>query len=360
MRAARIVRRSLQQAEPARRGVDVLVAASGEVDEEESVGAELPAHLHGAGQCVAGLQRRDDALGLTQQTEGLHRLLVGDGPVLRAAALEQVRVLRPDTRVVQAGRDRVRLHGLAVVVLHDVGERAVEDAGKAGCKPRRVAAGVDALAAGLQTDEANAGVVEEPVEDPHGVGPAADAGENGVRKSTDEVEHLGSRLDSNDPVEVADHLGEGVRAGHRAEDVVGGVHGGNPVAERLVDGVLEGLTAVGDGHDVGAEQPHAGDVEGLSLRVDLAHVDGAVEAEQRSGGGRGNTVLTGAGLGDDAGLAHPPGQQRLAEHVVDLVGTGVVEVLTLEDHPSAPGVLRKSWDLGDDARPTGVGAVQPL
>jgi hypothetical protein len=41
-------------------------------------------------------------------------------------------------------------------------------------------------------------------------------------------------------------------------------------------------------------------------------------------------VLAGAGLGDDAALAHALGQQRLADGVVDLVRAGVVEVLALE------------------------------
>ena len=38
----------------------------------------------------------------------------------------------------------------------------------------------------------------------------------------------------------------------------------------------------------------------------------------------------GAGLGDDALLAHAPRQQNLAEHVVHLVRAGVVEVLAFE------------------------------
>jgi hypothetical protein len=44
----------------------------------------------------------------------------------------------------------------------------------------------------------------------------------------------------------------------------------------------------------------------------------------------GDAVLAGAGLGDDALLAHAPGQQDLAEHVVDLVRAGVVELVALE------------------------------
>jgi len=60
-------------------------------------------------------------------------------------------------------------------------------------------------------------------------------------------------------------------------------------------------------------------------------------------------VLPGAGLGDDPGLAHAFGQQGLAEDVVDLVGPGVVEVLTLEVNPAtvffreALAVINRSW-----------------
>ena len=41
-------------------------------------------------------------------------------------------------------------------------------------------------------------------------------------------------------------------------------------------------------------------------------------------------MLTGAGLGDDARLAHPLGEQRLAERVVDLVRAGMRQVFALE------------------------------
>ena len=147
---------------------------------------------------------------------------------------------------------------------------------------------------------------------------------------------------------------EGVRAGDGAEQVVRAVDVGDPVAERLVDGVLQGAAAGLHGDDLGAEHPHPGDVERLALGVDLAHVDGAFEAEQRAGGGGGDAVLAGAGLGDDAGLAHAPGEQGLAQHVVDLVRAGVVEVLALEEDPGAARVLGEPGHLGERAGPAGV------
>ncbi len=41
-------------------------------------------------------------------------------------------------------------------------------------------------------------------------------------------------------------------------------------------------------------------------------------------------MLAGAGFGDDAALAHAPGQQRLAQAVVDLVRAGVQQIFALD------------------------------
>ena len=156
--------------------------------------------------------------------------------------------------------------------------------------------------------------------------------------------------------EVADHARERVRAGGGAEEVRRVVDAGDPVAQRLVDGVLEGGAAGVDGHHLGAEQVHAGHVERLATGVDRAHVDGAVEPEVRRRGRAGDAVLAGAGLGDHAGLAHPLGEQRLAEHVADLVGAGVVEVLALEQDPDAD-LLAEPAGLVERARDAGVVAL---
>src|SRR3546814_3028697 len=71
--------------------------------------------------------------------------------------------------------------------------------------------------------------------------------------------------------------------------------------------------------------------------VDRTHVDHALQTHQRARGRRRHPVLAGARLGDHPGLAHLPGEQGLTQHIVDLVGSGVVEVFSLrsEEHTSA-------------------------
>ena len=101
---------------------------------------------------------------------------------------------------------------------------------------------------------------------------------------------------------------------------------------RLVDGVLENTVTKCHFDHLGAQHAHAGHVERLSPCVDLSHVDAALETEHRTHGGRGNAVLSCSGLRDHAGLAHALDEQCLPDRIIDLMGTGMVEVLTLEEH----------------------------
>ena len=121
---------------------------------------------------------------------------------------------------------------------------------------------------------------------------------------------------------------------------MGGLHVGHPVADGLVDGVLEGAGSRLDGDDLGFQQAHPVDVEGLAADVLLAHVDDAVQPQHGAGGGGGDAVLPRAGLSDDAPLAHVLRQERLAEGVVYLVGAGVGQVFALEIYLCAAQVYR--------------------
>ena len=121
-----------------------------------------------------------------------------------------------------------------------------------------------------------------------------------------------------------------MRAEHAAEQVMRGADVGDPVAHGLVDGVFQGARAGIDAAHLGAQQPHAEDVQFLAAHVFGAHVDDALEAEQRADRSGGDAVLAGAGFGDHALLAHALDEQALAEAVVDLVRAGVEQVFALE------------------------------
>ena len=270
--------------------------------------------------------------------------------------------------VVQSGGDGVGVQGLAFLVLQQIGLGTLEqaDLARARSEAYGVLAGFGAVAAGLIAVQTHALVVQEGVHDADGVGAAAHAGADGVGM-VDAVlaAQLLLGLLADDLLEIADDGRERVRSGHGAEQVVGGLHVGDPVAQRLVDGVLEDAGAELDLHHLGAEQSHAGHVQRLAAGVHLTHVDTALEPEQRADRGRGHTVLAGAGLRDHAGLAHALDQQGLAERVVDLVGAGVVQILTLEEHARVDAdafvePLREPRHLGQRRGPSDVQPVEAV
>ena len=178
------------------------------------------------------------------------------------------------------------------------------------------------------------------MEQPHRVRAAPDAGDAGIGQAPLPLHHLGPGLAADDGVEVPHHHRVRMRTRHRADDVVRVVDVAHPVAHRLVERVLQGLRSGLHGHHLGAEELHAEDVGRLAFDVLGAHVDHAFEPEPRRHRGGRHAVLAGAGLRDDAGLAHPLREQRLAHGVVHLVRAGMVQVLALEVEARAADRLR--------------------
>ena len=64
--------------------------------------------------------------------------------------------------------------------------------------------------------------------------------------------------------------------------------------------------------------------------ISFPHVDDAIQPQHGPSGRRSHTVLAGAGLGDHPGGPDPLGQQRLSDGVVDLMGSGVIQVLPFQ------------------------------
>ncbi len=205
-------------------------------------------------------------------------------------------------------------------------QHARRTAGHAG----GVFAGVDAVAGRFDADDLHGLVIEERVEQADGVGAATDAGDQRVGQAAFLLHDLLAYFVADHRLEVAHHGRVGVRAGGGADQVEGVVNVGHPVAQGLVHRVLQRAGAGGDRDHLGAQELHAEDVGLLALDVGGAHVDHALHAETRGHGGGGHAVHAGAGLGDDALLAHALGQQDLADAVVDLVRAGVVQVFALE------------------------------
>ena len=279
---------------------------------------------------MARLERGNDALDAGQPLESGKGLGIGRGGVDRPADVLEPRVLRPDPGVVEPRGHRVGALDLSVRVLHEVGSIAVQDPGTPGAERRGVPARREAVSGRFDPVQLDVRVVEKGVEQPDRVGASADARDDRVGQPPGPLEDLLARLAPDHRVEVAHHLRIRMGPGDGADDVVGIVDVRHPVAHGLVERILQGLRARGDGADLRAEKAHPVDVGRLAVDVLLAHVHDALEAEARRDGCGRDPVLAGPGLGDDPGLAHASGEQGLSHGVVHLVRAGMVEVLALE------------------------------
>ena len=175
-----------------------------------------------------------------QLRQRVQRLGVGDRQVARPPGVLQVRVLGADARVVEAGGDRVRLGDLALVVAQHVatarraGRRpgpgsAWPRGGRSRCPrppPRRRQ--IATWASGTKAWNRPMAFEPPPTQ-------ATTASGSRPMRGLD----LGPRLAADHRLQVAHQRRVRVRAGHRADDVVGVAHVGHPVAQRLVHGVLQ-------------------------------------------------------------------------------------------------------------------------
>ena len=278
---------------------------------------------------MCALNCGNDSLKARQKEERLHCFLIGNRVVVDSALVAQVCVLGTNTRVVQSARDGIYGKGLAVFILEKVAVKAVESALRSKLHGCGVIAHLAATSERLNTVDLN-GVCQEGREHTERVGAASNACANGIGHDTRHFEELISCFIADDRLEVSYHLGEGVGAKGGTDAVDGIVVLLEVCLKRCVNRFLEGLETCGYGNDVCAEHLHTNNVGMLLCNVDLTHVDIAFQAEVSRRGCKRNAMLTCARFGNELLLAHVLCKQALAHAVVELVRTGVVEVLTLE------------------------------
>src|SRR5207247_5300737 len=145
----------------------------------------------------------------------------------------------------------------------------------------------------LDADEHHAGSTDERGEHADRVAPTAHASEDRVGVSALDGSELLARLVADHALQISDERWERVWPGSGAEYVMGLGYRCGPIAHRLVDRFLQGPLPRRHRHHLRAEELHPGDVRRLTMRILLAHVHDAGQAEQRCGGRSRPPVLPG-------------------------------------------------------------------
>lgn len=145
--------------------------------------------------------------------------------------------------------------------------------------------------------------------------------------------------------------GNGCRAERRADAVDGILVIARIGFKSRVDRLLQGFEAEGDRHHLGAQDFHAGHIGSLLGNVDFAHVNFTFQPEIGGGGCERDAVLPCPGFGDQPLLAHEFGQQPLPHAVVELMSTGMVQILALQVNLAVADQAREPVAVIDRSRP---------
>ena len=206
----------------------------------------------------------------------------------------------------------------------------MQHAGNAKIERCGVKAARFAGSCGLHAHNAHLFIVNKRMKHANGIGSAAHAGHNCIRKLAGFFHHLGACFTAYDALQFTHQQRKRMRPRSRAKAVMGCFLAAYPGAQGFVNGVLEGARAAFHRVHGGAEQLHAHDVGSLALHVFRPHIDGAFQPQPGRRGRRGNTVLARPCFSHQSRLAHMSGKQGLTQGIVDLVRASVQQVLTLE------------------------------
>ena len=117
---------------------------------------------------------------------------------------------------------------------------------------------------------------------------------------------------------------------NRAQTVVGVSNSGGPLPHRLGYRVFQCSCSCCHRNDFCAEQTHPVHVQRLPAGIFLSHKYHALHAHQRRGSGSGDAMLSCSCLRDQTGFPHLLRQERLPQHVIDLVRARVVQIFPFQ------------------------------
>ncbi len=137
-------------------------------------------------------------------------------------------------------------------------------------------------------------------------------------------------------------------ASHRTDDVVSRLHIRHPITNRLRRRIFQGARTCLYRADLCTQQLHAGNVGCLSLNVQHAHVNNAIEAKASADRCCRHTVLTRTSLSNNPFFAHSQRQHGLSQGIIDFVSPCMIQVFALEINLSPTVALRQA--LGEIER----------
>ena len=155
-----------------------------------------------------------------------------------------MRVHGSHTGVIQSSRNRIGLRNLSVGSLHQQGFASVNDSFFPKGRSRSTFTRIDAFSGGFYCDNIDTFIVEVMVVESSSIASSTYTGNDMVRiVAAFLLLQLPFCFLADDRLKTGDHIGIGMRAYHRANDIMGIYRIIDPIANGFVGGIFQGFTS---------------------------------------------------------------------------------------------------------------------
>ena len=275
------------------------------------------------------LQCRNDAFKLAAQLERRKGFLVGGRDIFHSAHVMQPGVFRPDARIIQPCRNRMAFSNLAIIIHQQISPIAMQYS-RLATRDRSGMLLFQTVSCRLNANDLDVPVIEEGMEQAHGIGATANCRNQRVRQTAFALQHLLPGFASDHRLKIPHHFRIGRRACHCANAIKGVFNIRHPIAQGFIESILQRARTRLCWNNRSTQQLHPEHIWHLSGDINLAHIDDTFEAKPCAGRGRCHAMLASPSFGDNPLLAHATGQQDLPHDIVDLVGTGMIQFIAFE------------------------------
>ena len=145
-----------------------------------------------------------------------------------------------------------------------------------------------------------------------------------------------------------------MRPAGSAQNIMSCIHIAYPVTESFIYGILQYPGSFSNRYHFGAKSIHPENIGTLPLNINLSHIYGAFKSKFRSHCCSCHAMLSGTSLCNDPGLSHSLYQKPLPHNVICLMGTCMIQILTLYVDTRAIKMICKVFGKSNWRRPAGI------
>src|SRR4030042_1236014 len=209
------------------------------------------------------------------------------------------------TRIIEAGRDRIRFCNLSVFILHKQGLAAMDDPCFTYCNCGCCKTSIYSFTCSFHTYQPDVFPVNIMIKNPGCITSSANACKNISWVFCPFCfPELRKQFFANNRLKPCYKIRVRMRTYNRADDIESVYRITYPITQSFIRRILEGFVATPDRYYSGPKHLHPLYVRFLSHHVGLAHINHTFQSHKCTYGSRSHSVLTSTCFSDDPGFPH--------------------------------------------------------